>query len=98
MFLGIALTGREAEVEALGEGSTGQTELSRARLGEMKCLVPPGGLQASFGRVVEPLLARLSASERSSKTLAALRDALLPRLISGELRVEDAERLIGDVA
>jgi type I restriction enzyme, S subunit len=46
-FLGIALIGREADVEALGEGSTGQTELSRTRLGELTCLDP----QRNFNRV-----------------------------------------------
>jgi type I restriction enzyme S subunit len=30
-----------------------------------------------------------------SRTLAALRDTLLPKLISGELRVADAERIVG---
>ena len=38
---------------------------------------------------------RQSASEKQSHTLAALRDALLPKLISGELRVPDAERIAG---
>jgi len=32
--------------------------------------------------------------EREARTLAALRDALLPKLISGELRVKDAEKFI----
>jgi type I restriction enzyme S subunit len=34
------------------------------------------------------------ANERESRTLAQLRDTLLPKLISGELRVKDAERFI----
>jgi len=36
----------------------------------------------------------MSAVSRESRTLAALRDALLPKLISGELRVGDAERIL----
>jgi type I restriction enzyme S subunit len=48
-----------------------------------------------FGRATEPLFARSSAAVRESRTLTTLRDALLPKLISGELRVHDAERLIG---
>jgi type I restriction enzyme S subunit len=39
------------------------------------------------------LFARAAAAVRESRTLAALRDTLLPKLISGELRVKDAERL-----
>ena len=94
-FLGIALIGREEEVEALGEGSTGQTELSRTRLGALACMVPPAELQASFGHLVAPLLLRLSENEHGNTTLAALRDTLLPKLISGELRVRNVERLLG---
>jgi type I restriction enzyme S subunit len=40
-------------------------------------------------------LAKVAQNERESRTLAALRDALLPKLISGELRVPDAERIVG---
>ncbi|MFZ2652916.1 MAG: restriction endonuclease subunit S [Burkholderiaceae bacterium] len=89
-FLGIGLTGREDEIEALGEGSTGQTELSRARLGDLPCIVPPQELQARFGVTAEYLLGRVSSAERESESLAKLREALLPKLISGELRVKDA--------
>jgi type I restriction enzyme S subunit len=41
------------------------------------------------------MVAKIAANERESITLAVLRDTLLPKLISGELRVEDAERFIG---
>ncbi len=91
-FLGVGLTGRESEIEALGEGSTGQTELSRVRLGELACVVPPTKLQHQFGSVAEQLFGRLATSQEESVTLATLRDTLLPKLISGELRVKDAER------
>ena len=93
-FLGISLIGREADVEALAEGSTGQTELSRTRLGELIYLVPSLELQASFGNLVEPLFSRLSVNEQASITFAGLRDTLLPKLISGELRVKDAARFV----
>ena len=93
-FLGVMLLGREIEIEALGEGSTGQTELSRARLSELPCLAPSAEVQHSFGQQVAPMLARITEGERESRSLAALRDALLPKLISGELWVEAPERFI----
>ena len=86
-FLGINLTEREAEIEELGEGSTGQTELSRTRLGELKIITPSFDLQQAFGVVVGPLLMRIAENETQSRTLATLRDTLLPKLISGERRV-----------
>jgi type I restriction enzyme S subunit len=97
-FLGIALVQREADVESLGEGSTGQTELSRTRLGELTCLVPPLALQGSFGRLVGPMLSRLSANERASTSAATARDTLLPRLISGQLSVKGVERMLAEAS
>jgi type I restriction enzyme S subunit len=40
---------------------------------------------------------RIETSEEQSLSLAAIRDTLLPKLISGELRVPDAERIVGRV-
>jgi type I restriction enzyme S subunit len=53
-----------------------------------------GGIVESFSRIAGPALNRIAASDRESRTLAHSREALLPKLISGELRVEDAERVI----
>jgi len=85
LFLGVNLTSRESEIEDLGEGSTGQTELSRARLGELKIIAPPLDLQKAYGVTVRPLLMRILENESQSRTLATLRDTLLPKLLSGEL-------------
>jgi type I restriction enzyme S subunit len=41
---------------------------------------------------------RRVVSEKESQALAVLRDALLPKLISGEIRVKDAERLVAEAA
>jgi len=57
-------------------------------------IVPPLPIVAAFDRAAENLLARTLDCRRESRTLAALRDALLPKLISGELRVKDAENII----
>lgn len=48
-----------------------------------------------FSQIARSLFVKIAKNERESHTLAALRDALLPKLIYGELRVEDAERFIG---
>ena len=45
-----------------------------------------------FEQLTRPLRARMEEGLAQSRTLAALRDTLLPKLISGELRVKDAER------
>jgi len=55
---------------------------------------PPTELLAVFDRVVSPLDESIENSEQQAVTLAALRDTLLPKLISGEIRVKDAERFL----
>lgn len=92
-YLGQWMTRKQPEIEAMGEGSTGQTELSRAKLGDLMVLVPTSSLLAVFDSLVEPLKQRMSLNERKSQTVAALRDTLLPRLISGQLRLPEAQTL-----
>jgi len=57
-------------------------------------VLPCGSIVGGFAKGVAPLLARTAANERESRTLAAIRDALLPKLLSGELRVRDTEKLV----
>ncbi len=97
-YFGLGLTGREAEIEALGEGSTGQTELARTRLGSLPVLIPAAPVQDAFENVAAPLVQRMTANTEESQTLAALRDLLLPKLMSGEIRVKDAEKAVGEAA
>jgi type I restriction enzyme S subunit len=56
--------------------------------------VPPEALVEEIDALVTPLFDRAEAAEDESETLAELRDTLLPKLISGELRVRDAETTV----
>jgi type I restriction enzyme S subunit len=42
------------------------------------------------------LFALRAKNEQQSQTLAALRDAILPKLLSGEIRVKQAEKIVGE--
>ena len=75
-------------------GSSGRQRVPAESLAHFRVAVPPQPVAESFGRAVKPRFARASAAVRESRTLAALRDSLLPNLISGELRVNDAEKVI----
>ncbi|MFO1510626.1 MAG: hypothetical protein U1F31_12755 [Steroidobacteraceae bacterium] len=84
------------ELEGLVTGTSKSHQ--RAQVGSilgLSVVRPPEKLLNRFEVVAEPLLARTLARRSESRTLAALRDALLPKLISGELRVKDAEALLG---
>jgi len=69
--------------------------INREGFSSIRCIVPPGVLVEYFENLCKPLDDRIELNERESRTLAALRDALLPKLISGEVRVKDAERIVG---
>ena len=56
-----------------------------------KAVVPPVEFTDVFRRVVDPLTARIRNNELQIQNLAALRDTLLPRLISGQLQLESME-------
>ena len=94
-YLGQWFSDKQSEIEAMGEGSTGQTELSRSKLAGMPIVVPDRKALADFDAVVAPLKARIALADSSSRILTVLRDTLLPRLISGKLQLKDAERPIG---
>ena len=59
---------------------------------------PPRDLVVAYEARVSPLDDRVEVNEHESRTLAALRDTLLPKLICGELRVQDAAAFIGGPA
>jgi type I restriction enzyme, S subunit len=50
-------------------------------------VVAPRKVRGAFGKIVSPLLARFKVNETASTALAAVRDTLLPRLVSGEVRL-----------
>jgi len=78
-------------------GSSGRQRVPAESLAHFRLVDAEGPVAELFGRLVQPLFARAGAATRESRALAALRDALLPRLISGELRVNDAEKFVGRV-
>jgi len=81
---------------AAGKATT-MGHIQRGHLSVARALVPPPRLVEAMSAHFEPLLDNLIARRLQSRTLAALRDALLPRLIAGELRVSDAERSVGSM-
>jgi type I restriction enzyme S subunit len=61
----------------------------------MPIIAPPLDVRKAFNRMMEPVLLRIPEPYFENRSLAALRGTLLPKLISGELRVKDAETVIG---
>jgi len=76
-------------------GSSGRQRVPADALSQFKLVVGPRVIAELLGSLIQPLFARARAAIRESRTLAGIRDALLPKLISGELRMECAERFTG---
>jgi type I restriction enzyme S subunit len=58
-----------------------------------KSVLPPTALTFAFRDVVDPMMRKIRFNELQAQTLTQLRDTLLPRLISGQLRLPEAEAL-----
>jgi type I restriction enzyme S subunit len=56
--------------------------------------MPPGHVQKELAKPFDLINDRIAVAREESRTLAALRDLLLPKLLSGELRVRDAQRAV----
>jgi len=78
--------------------ATTMGHIQRAHLTEAKALVPPAALLSEIDAYFAPLLARSIENEQQAQTLATLRDTLLPRLISGQLRLPEAQAAMEEAA
>jgi type I restriction enzyme S subunit len=83
------------EIRAGGSGGSVLSNLSTGRFADLRILVPTSELRNSYHSRVAHLFERILATEREAITLAANRDTLLPKLISGELGLKAAETFLG---
>ena len=60
----------------------------------IKVTLPPLELLHKFESIVEPLTAKRTMLDNENQTLSSLRDTLLPKLISGELPIKNAEKFL----
>ena len=79
---------REFAIQSM-TGTSGRQRIPAIALSQFLLPSPPKQIAAIFNRVTQPLFARASEAVRESRTLAALRDALLPKLASGEMKVRN---------
>ena len=76
-------------------GASGRQRVQADSVANFPIAMPSNeDLWQEFARVVSPAFKSIKANAETVETLAALRDTLLPKLISGELRVQDAERFL----
>ena len=77
-------------IKGRANGSTFM-EISKKAFRPIPALVPSPEVLQSFSNIAGALFERLIENEKQAQTLATLRDTLLPRLISGQLRLPEAQ-------
>jgi type I restriction enzyme, S subunit len=75
--------------------ATTMGHIQRRHLSEAKVVIPPRDLLVAADRYIGPLLDATLLLRVQSQSLGALRDELLPRLLSGELRIKESEPFSG---
>jgi len=76
------------EIESSGNGSVFQ-EISKSVFKQLTIVVPPKKILNEFDNIVSPLFSKIKSNQTQIQTLTTLRDTLLPKLMSGEVLVEN---------
>ena len=90
-YIGLWGISHEREIEALHTGSTGQTELPRERVKAMELRLPDNDTLVRFNAVISPMVSAIIANQKENTRMASIRDALLPKLMSGEIDVSSID-------
>ena len=96
-FLRRLLLDARLKLQTIAVGAA-QQNINQAVLKSHRTVIPAHRTASAYSRLVAAADNRQVALAKEISALAALRDALLPKLISGELRVNDAERVVAEVA
>ena len=91
LYLGFWAFEHEKYIESLHTGSTGQTELPRDHVKAIRFVLPSEKELEQFNAIASPAVELIVANQQESKRLAELRDALLPKLMSGEIDVSKVD-------
>jgi type I restriction enzyme S subunit len=87
-----------ANIEPILQNANGSTfqEISKANFRPLAVTIPDLRLLGAFENVALPVYQRIRSNDLESRTLSQLRDLLLPKLMSGEIRLHEAEKLVGE--
>jgi type I restriction enzyme S subunit len=96
LYLGLSIASLGVEIRGFSNGTT--VNMLPADAFEIpETSIPSAAIVEKMNEIVRPAFAQQERFRRESRTLAALRDTLLPRLMSGELRIREAEQQVEEV-
>ena len=83
---------------ARNKQTTGLGHVTKADMQRMLICTGSQPVHQAFDQLITPIFNRAFLLQMESRTLAQTRDLLLPRLMSGELRIAEAKRMLEEVA
>ena len=86
-YLYFLTTSLKAILKDLGSGGSATLNVNTTSFANIACIIPPESVLKSFDHLVWPVFEGILVNEKQSTTLAAIRDAILPKLMSGEIEV-----------
>ena len=86
-FLYLYLKNQRVELNLMASGSA-QQNLNVGKIKSYPCFIPDSIIMEKFKFQVEPLFSKILDNSKQIQTLTKLRDTLLPKLMSGEVRVK----------
>jgi type I restriction enzyme S subunit len=75
-------------------GTSGRQRVPSSCFDQYLMVVSGSAVAERFGTIARSFMPKISANSEQNQTLASIRDALLPKLLSGELRIRDAEKMV----
>jgi type I restriction enzyme S subunit len=95
-WLFLLLRGMRDELLLLGSSGSTMPIVNKSTFESVQLLRPSHPVLHYFSRQVAPILQKVLHSTENMKSLGEIRDTLLPKLLSGELRIPDAEKLVAE--
>ena len=84
-------------LDSISSGSV-QDKFNKTQFRSLQALIPTEDLLNSFTRISKAILEKKDLIFKENRTLSLLRDTLMPKLISGELRIPDAEEILEEAS
>lgn len=88
-----------ANMDTIHQKANGSTfqEISKTNFRPIPCLIASPNILKAFDAILNPIFDRIGANAHEAVALTTTRDFLLPKLMSGEIRIRDAEKLVEKV-